>query len=411
MTRKSPSKSKSSNGGGARGASRSRGTHGPTRTLFRGEARGTRTTGKTRRVRYAVVGLGYFAQVAVLPAFRRAKNSELVALVSDDAAKLRELGSEYKVPLRASYEEYDDLLASGHVDAVYVCLPNDLHEEYTVRAAEHGVHVLCEKPLAVTSAECRRMVAACRKADVRLMTAYRLHFNPANLEAMRLVRSGELGKPRYFSSCFSLQVRPGIRTRDADRGGGPLHDIGIYCINAARYLFREEPLWVQASTTTGQGGDRFRAIDEQVTAILGFPEGKTAAFTASFGAADLAEYKVVGTKGRLGLDNAYEFKDSMRLEVKVDGRSRTQRFPKRDQVAPELVHFSDCILGGRDPEPSGKEGLIDVAIVEAILEAAETGRRIDLRVPRRRRRPTLRQGMNVPAHRMPDLVKAKVPSQ
>jgi predicted dehydrogenase len=310
-----------------------------------------------------------------------------------------------------SYDGYDDLLASGEVDAVYLCLPNHLHEEFTVRTARQGVHVLCEKPLAVTSAECRRMVSACRRAGVRLMTAYRLHFNPANLEAVRLIAAGEIGRPRYFSSCFSMQVKPGgIRTRREAEGGGPLHDIGIYCVNAARYLFKEEPTWVQAATTTGREGRRFRAIDEQVTAILGFPGGKTATFTASFGAADIAEYVVVGTKGIVCLDDAYEHSTTMRLEVESDGRTRTQRFPKFDQVAPEITYFSRCVLQGREPEPSGKEGLIDVAILEAIARAAESGRRVPLRgVPRRRRRPTPRQEMRVRGHRMPDLVNARAP--
>ena len=261
-----------------------------------------------------MVGLGYFAQVAVLPAFKRAKGVELAALVSDDATKLKELGKEYDVPLLATYDSYDDLLASGTIDAVYVCLPNDLHEEFTVRAAAHKVHVLCEKPLAVTSEECRRMVDACRRNRVRLMTAYRLHFNAANLEAARIANE-DIGRPRYITGSFSMQVKPGIRTRGEDRGGGPLHDIGIYCINAARYLFREEPLWAQAAAGTGQRQARFKAIDEQVTCILGFSEGKTASFTVSYGAADVACYTVVGTKGLVCLDNAYEHSTSMTLET------------------------------------------------------------------------------------------------
>jgi predicted dehydrogenase len=381
----------------------------PSRPSGRGAAGPIRIA--SRKVRFAVVGLGYFAQVAVLPAFKRAKGVELVALVSDDATKLRQLGQEYDVPLLATYDSYDDLLASGGVDAVYICLPNDLHEEFTVRAARQGVHVLCEKPLAVTSAECRRMMDACRRAGVRLMTAYRLHFNGANLEAVRAIADGDIGKPRYFTSSFSMQVKPGIRTRGEDRGGGPLYDIGIYCINAARYLFREEPAWVQAVATTGQRQARFKAIDEQVTCILGFTQGKTATFTVSYGAADVATYTVVGTKGIVCLDDAYEHSTPMTLEVEVDGKARTRRFAKRDQVAPELTHFAACLRADTDPEPSGKEGLIDVAIIEAIRRAARTGRRIPVRVPARGRRPSPRQAMRVRGHRRPDLVNAKVPFQ
>jgi glucose-fructose oxidoreductase len=367
-------------------------------------------SGRDGPVRFAVVGLGYFAQVAVLPAFKRAKGVELVALVSDDSRKLKQLGEQYDVPLLATYDSYDELLASGGVDAVYICLPNDLHEPFTVRAARHKVHVLCEKPLAVTSEECRRMVDACRRNRVRLMTAYRLHFNAANLEAARLVQE-EIGTPRYFTSSFSMQVRPGIRTRGEDRGGGPLYDIGIYCINAARYLFREEPTWVQASAATGQRQARFRAIDEQVTCILGFKQGKTATFTASYGAADVACYSVVGTKGFVSLDNAYEHSTGMTLEAETDGRSRTRRYLKRDQIAPELEHFAQCVRDGTDPEPSGKEGLIDVAIIEAIQRAVRSGRRVPVRTATRRRRPTPRLEMNYLPHRRRRLVNAKVPFQ
>jgi glucose-fructose oxidoreductase len=361
-------------------------------------------------VRFAVVGLGYFAQSAVLPAFKRSKKAEVVALVSDDPVKLRELGEKYDVATRIGYDGYEELLASGEVDAVYVCTPNHLHEEFVVPAACHGVHVLCEKPLGVTAAECRRMVDACRRGRVRLMTAYRLHFNKANLEAAEAVHDGTIGTPRFFVSSFAMQVKPtGIRTNPTEKGGGPLHDIGIYCINAARYLFREEPQWVMAAAGTGQGGRRFRDIDEQVTAVLGFPGGKTAAFTCSYGATDVAVYEVYGTKGYVCLDNAYEFSTGMRLEVGEGGKERTRRFAKRDQVAPELDHFADCVLGGREPEPGGKEGLIDVAIIEAVLRSARSGRRVDLRVPRRRRRPTLRQERTVRAFGKPDLVHAKTP--
>jgi predicted dehydrogenase len=367
-------------------------------------------------VRYAVVGLGYFAQAAVLPAFKRARRSRLVALVSDDATKLRELGDRYGVPeeRRVGYGGLDDLLASGAVDAVYIALPNDLHADFTVLAASHGVHVLCEKPLGVTVDECRRMVDSCRRNGVRLMTAYRLHFNDANLAAVQAIQDGDIGTPRFLSSSFAMQVKPGnIRTREPARGGGPLYDIGVYCVNAARYLFQEEPLWVQAAAATGQEQARFRRIDEQASVILGFPEGKLATFTVAYGAADVACYEVYGTKGSLCLDNAYEWQTPMRLKVEGEAANYTKRFLRREQVAPELTHFTECILEGRDPEPSGKEGLIDVAILEAIQRSLPTGRRVRLRTPARRRRPTPEQAIRkrVLVRPKPRLVNAQVPHQ
>src|SRR5262245_44231498 len=166
------------------------------------------TRRRARKVRYAVVGLGHIAQVAVLPAFAHARrNSVLVALVSDDAKKLAKLAKQYGVEIRRSYEEYGELLRSGEVDAVYIALPNDMHRDYSVRAAEAGVHVLCEKPLATNTDDCVAMIAAAEENGVRLMTAYRLHFERANMKAVDMVKKGRLGDPRYYHSMFSMQVR------------------------------------------------------------------------------------------------------------------------------------------------------------------------------------------------------------
>jgi glucose-fructose oxidoreductase len=179
-------------------------------------------------VRYAVIGLGHIAQAAVLPAFAHAKrNSVLAALVSDDQKKLRNLGRRYAVQRLCGYDEVDELFASGAIDAVYIALPNDMHKEYTLRAARAGLHVLCEKPMAVSSRECEQMIRATRQARVKLMIAYRLHFERANLEAARLARSGRLGELRFFNSEFSMQVRRDNIRLQRSRGGGPLYDIGI----------------------------------------------------------------------------------------------------------------------------------------------------------------------------------------
>src|SRR5262249_37099296 len=157
-------------------------------------------------------------------------------------------------------------------------------------AAAAGVHVICEKPMAVTSVECERMIEACDEARVKLMIAYRLHFEAANLAAVELLSSGELGEPRYFSSVFSQQVAPGNTRTTASHGGAPLLDVGIYCINAARYLFRAEPTDVVAAAATRAGDGRFRDVEEQVAALLRFPGERLASFTCSFGAAEANAY-------------------------------------------------------------------------------------------------------------------------
>src|SRR5687768_12271331 len=216
----------------------------------------------TRRkpIRYAVVGLGHIAQVAVLPAFAHARrNSRLAALVSSDPSKLKAMAKKYRVGATYSYDEYEACLQQ--VDAVYIALPNSMHEEYTVRAARAGVHVLCEKPMAVTVEACRRMIAACRENRVKLMIAYRLHFEEINLAVVDLVRRGRIGEPKFFNSSFSMRVRNGNIRTDPHLGGGTLYDIGVYCINAARYLFRAEPTEVSA-LSVNSGAANVSQIDE-----------------------------------------------------------------------------------------------------------------------------------------------------
>lgn len=359
-----------------------------------------------KQVRYAVVGLGHIAQVAVLPAFGNARrNSRLAALVSGDPVKLEALGTKYQVPLRYSYEQYDAMLKSGEIDAVYIALPNSLHAEYAIRAAQAGVHVLVEKPMAVTEEQCERMAAAAREAAVKLMVAYRLHFERANLEAIEVARSGRLGEPRLFSSVFTMQVVPGnIRVQQA-LGGGTLYDIGIYCINAARGLFRDEPLEVRASAT-GSIGD----VEESVSAVLRFPGERLASFTCSFGAADVSEYRLVGTKGDLALEPAYEYAMALQHRLTLNGERKERRFAKRDQFAPELLYFSDCVLKNHAPEPGPDEGLADVRVIRALYRSAQSGQPVELGPYEKRERPGLEQEIRRPPIEKPRTVHTQAPS-
>jgi predicted dehydrogenase len=365
------------------------------------------------KVRYAVCGLGWFAQVAVLPAFEHAENAELVALVSGDETKRDELGERYGVPAehRGGYERFEEVLAAAAADAVYIVTPNHMHREHTVRAARAGVHVLCEKPMAVTVAECEEMIAACEEADVELMIAYRLHFEEANLTAAEIVRSGRLGEPRFFSSVFSNQVteEDDIRLNPIEAGGGSLYDVGTYCINAARYLFAAEPSEVTAFQVRGRG--RFAECDETTAAVLRFPGDRLASFVTCFSTQDHDEYRVQGTEGELVVSPAYEFKADLAWRLSAGDDEEERTFPKRDQVAPEILHFSQCVLEGRRPEPDGNEGLADVAIIEAIhRSAAEGGRPIRLGDLPPQRRPSLEQEERRPAPGKQELVNTKSPS-
>jgi glucose-fructose oxidoreductase len=360
---------------------------------------------KSGPIRYGVVGLGHIAQVAMLPAFAHAKrNSRLVAVVSDDRTKRREIARRYGLEHAYSYEEYGTCLEN--VDAVYIALPNSQHAEYTIRAARAGVHVLCEKPMAVTEEECERMIEVCAANRVKLMVAYRLHFEEVNLRAIDLIRRGRIGEPKFFNSSFSMTVRRGdIRTK-REYGGGTLYDIGVYCINAARYLFRAEPKEVMA-ISVNSGDAKLAEIDESTAAILRFDGERVASFVTSFNAADVAAYRIVGTKGNVRVDPAYEYAEGLAYTLTINGRSQHKRLGKRDQFAPELLHFSDCILKDQMPEPSGEEGLQDVRIVQALYESAETGKAVQLPPYEEQKRPSGKQRIRRPGVKEPRLVKVQ----
>jgi glucose-fructose oxidoreductase len=354
-------------------------------------------------IRIGVIGLGHFAQVAILPAFRSLRDVELAAVVSGTEEKRVQLGKRYGVPA-FDYDELDAALDRGELDAVYIALPPDLHAVYAVRCARRGVHVLCEKPMAPSERECRAMIDACDDAGVQLMIAYRLHFEAANLTTIELAQGGTLGDPRTFSSTFAQQVREdNVRTQPRP-GAGPLWDMGIYCINAARYVFRAEPYEVSAMSFARAGDPRFAHIPEQVAAVMRFPDDRCATFVAGFGAHDRAHYEVVCTKGAVALDNAYEYVDEIELTQVTEKGTRTRRFPKRDQIAAEIEYFARCVRDGVTPEPSGYEGLADVRVIEAIERSAETGHVERLEPIERQGRPGIEQEIHVRAHGKPKLV-------
>lgn len=362
------------------------------------------------KIRYAVVGLGWFAQASALPAFAHAENSELVAIVSDNPTKREEIAKQYGVKHSYSYDQYEDCLNSGEIDAVYIALPNHLHCDYTVRAANAKIHVLCEKPMAVTEEECQQMIDACDRNQVKLMIAYRLHLEEANMQAVEVVNSGKIGEPRLFNSVFSQQVEEGNIRVDKAAGGGVIDDIGIYCINAARYLFQADPIEVFA-TSASKDEPRFQEVEEMVSAVLRFPNERLAAFTISFGAAKTSAYQVVGTKGDLRVDPGYSAQGEMTHEMTIDGETQARTFEGSDQIAAEFVYFSDCILENKSPEPSGQEGLIDVRIIQALYDSIESGRFVQLPPTQRDQRPGAHQIIQrPPLEKQPELIHAADPS-
>jgi len=362
-------------------------------------------------VRFAVIGLGHFAQTAILPAFQNAKdNAKLSALVTGDAQKAEELSQKYSAPAYG-YEQLDELLKSGEIDAVYIAVPNSEHRKFAEQAAKAGRHVLCEKPLAYTAKDAQAMIDACERAGVKLMTAYRLHFEEGNLQAIKVAQSGHIGEPRLFSSMHCMQVDPDNIRVDRSLGGGPVEDIGIYCLNAARYVFQSEPEEVFAFSVQGTD-ERFQEVPEMVAASLRFPGNRLAVFQCGFGEPKISEYRVVGTEGILIMDPAFTWHGDVKQTIIVDDKEEKHSFEFRDQIAAEIVHFCECIRDDKDPEPSGREGLIDVRIIEALRKSYETKKPVKMKaLPPKKKRPSKSQSIKRPPHEEPETVNVAPPSQ
>ena len=325
-----------------------------------------------KKIRYAVVGAGWISQEAFMPSIAQTGNSEMTAIVSGSTEAAKELAEFYGIEHIFTYDQYDEMLAADLVDAVYIALPNSLHADYTIRAAKAGKHCLVEKPLAVTAEECAAMIAAAEENNTYLMTAYRLHNEPGTLDVLERIRKGEIGDPRIFSSVFSTLMKPSNHRLSAAHWGGPLQDVGVYCLNALRHVFGSEP--IEVSATVSHGNDpMFAEVPESIAVTLRFPEGRIAQFIASFGASDNDFYIVSGTKGSLMLDPGFRFETATELKTRHGLEASRETYPQSDHFAGQTAYFSDCILNGTPPVLDGNEGLADVVIMHAIEKAAETG--------------------------------------
>jgi glucose-fructose oxidoreductase len=331
-----------------------------------------------RQIGYAVVGAGELTRHALLPAFAAAgENSRLAAVVTGDRAEAQALAQEHHAA-PYHFDEFRQCLNRDDVHAVYIALPNSLHCDYTVDAARAGKHVICDRPMAVTADECRRMIRTCQTNHVKLMVSYRLQFQPAFMKAFDLVRTGQLGTLKTFSSDVTLRIPSAEDPRLQRRlGGGSVYDLGIYAIASARMLLGFDAAQVMAMTSRSSrryGGD----VDESTVALIRFPDERLAHFHSSFGEEPACTLTVFGEEGWLRLSPAYRHDVEARLTVSRQGRSEEMAFPASDQQAAELTYFSECVLADRQPEPSGIEGLQDIRIVEAIYRSARDGRPVTL---------------------------------
>jgi predicted dehydrogenase len=331
-----------------------------------------------KNIGYAVVGTGPVVERTVLPAFARvADETRLAAIVSTDRARAQALAQEHRA---AAYhlDEFRQCLQRDDVNAVHLALPPSMHCDYAVEAARAGVHVLCEKPMAVMADECRRMIRTAQTNRVKLMIAYRLQFHPAHVRALELVREGAIGALRTVSTDFTTRIEDPDDPRLQRRlGGGSVYDLGVACLHAARALLGGEPAQVMAMTarTSRRGG---ADVDEGTVALVRFPDERLAHLHTSFGEEPTATLRVLGEEGRLDLAPAYRHDVASTLTLHRRGQSETMPFEPTDQFAAEISYFSSCILQDRQPEPSGIEGLQDVRLVEAIYRSARDGRPVTL---------------------------------
>jgi predicted dehydrogenase len=347
-------------------------------------------------INYAVVGAGWISQIAFLPGVAQSGNSRVAAIVTGDRAKAAQLAELHGVGTIVGYDGYDTLLASPTIDAVYIALPNDMHADYAIRAARAGKHILVEKPLAASEDEALAMIAAARDANVFLMTAYRLHNEPGTVAVLEHIRAGAIGRPPFFQSVFSFQQESSNHRLKAKAWGGPLQDVGVYCINAARHIFAEEPIEASAMAHRPDDYPRFGEVDATVAATLRFPSGGLAQFVASFGGAPVDNYRVIGTLGDLELDPGFKFETATKLRLRRDGKIVETPFPQIDHFGAQIAYFSRCIAAGT--EADGEEGLADMRALIAIEKACLTGLPQPIVSPPRPRHPT------------PDMVRQAAPT-
>ncbi len=336
-------------------------------------------------VGFAIVGLGNYALNQMMPRFAQAERAHVAAIVSGNPDKLSRVGDAYGVPpdARYSYDTFANIASDDRVDAVYIVLPSGLHADWTARAFAAGKHVLCEKPMALSSAECERMIAASRRANRKLMIAYRSHFEPYNLEAMELMAQGAAGQLRLLRSEQSYRMGPtspsdNWRVNRALAGGGPLEDYGIYGLQAALYLTREMPESISATTFRPAGDPRFSEIFAHVASQWRFPSGAVAQLATSYDSSGANFVHVRGTTGALIMDPATSYSgQKMTLE---GGNSREFRPGDSSvQFARQLDHFVDAIRDGTPIRTPGEMGLRDLRLIEAIYASAAAGRTVNLK--------------------------------
>lgn len=342
---------------------------------FAGASALGQTTNKKLGV--ALCGLGSLATNQIAPALQKTQHCRLAGIVTGDPNKAKQWQKQYGIADRSvyTYDTMERMADNPDIDIVYVVTPNALHLEHATKAAKAGKHVFCEKPMEISVERCQQMIDVCKKAERMLGVAYRCQFEPHHLECIRIAREKELGTIKIIEGAFGFYVR------DADQwrlkkdlsGGGALMDVGIYVLQATRYLTGEEPVSVSA-VETKTDPVKFKEVDETMAWTATFPSGVVAYCGTTFGAGPVGRFRAFTESGWFGLDPAFNY-GGLR-GARSDGKPLS--FPQVDHFATELDAFARSIVGNKPTKVSGEEGLQDVKILMAIYESAKTGRAVKI---------------------------------
>ena len=332
-----------------------------------------------KKLGWAIVGLGSLSINQILPAFAQCEKSRVVAFATGHPDKAAKLGPRYGINPKNvyNYENYDSLRDNPDVDIIYIVLPNSMHAEYTIRGLKAGKHVLCEKPMANTPADCEAMIAAGKAANRKLMIAYRCQYEPFNREMIRMAREKELGPVKAITSehGFTIGDPTQWRLNRAMAGGGSMMDIGIYSLNAARFVTGEEPTEINAMMYSTPNDPRFREVEETIYFQLRFPSGIIANCTSTYGYASLCRLTASTEQGSFELLPDMHYTD-LRMFVRRGNNTEEVSLPQRDHFALEMDHMSDCVMNDKTPLTPGEEGLRDIKLIQSIYEAAKTGKTV-----------------------------------
>lgn len=327
---------------------------------------------KDGKLGVALVGLGKYSEGQLAPALQETKHCYLAGVVSGSNEKLDRWKTKFSLPDTGcyTYQHFDSIKDNTGIDIVYVVLPNAMHADFAVRAAKASKHVLCEKPMAVTVEDCNRMIAACKETGKKLGIGYRLHFEPHNREAMRLGQQNVYGKISLIEADHGLAEVEGWRLDKTLAGGGPLMDVGIYCVQAVRYVTGMEPIAVTAQEGFKNDHEKFASIEESITFQMEMPDGSIAKCTSSY-AEKTNRLRVEAEKGWFEISPAYSYSG-----IKGKTSEAEMNFPEVNQQALQMDEFALCIKENRPSSISGEEGRQDVKILQAIYKAMYSGERV-----------------------------------